>query len=204
MKRVAITGGFSSGKSLFAEELAKLGAHVVSSDKIVHHLLHDSRVQAQVVQLLGSEVLRDHELDVQAIANRIFREPQLRVAMERLLHPMVYEEIERASQSCAPNSLFIAEVPLLFESEGNSRFDEVVCIDTPVELSRARYCAAGGSTEEFDRRERNQLARSEKARRASIIISNTGDREALRQAAHLLYRNLTQNLNEPRRDRTTG
>ncbi len=54
LKKVAVTGGLSCGKSLVCRILQELGAYVVSADNIVHQLLSsDTNLGQEVIKLLG-------------------------------------------------------------------------------------------------------------------------------------------------------
>lgn len=193
LRRIAITGGVASGKTTVAQQFAACGAYVVSCDALVHQLLSPQHPIGQRVEaLLGPDVWEGDSLDRTAIADRIFRDPVLRHQVEQILHPAVWEMVAAEYAKCPRDQLFVVEVPLLFEVEAETRFDSVICVDTPVERSRQWVMAHGGDIEEFERREQAQIPREEKARRADTIISNLGDQEALRRKATALYTHLTQ------------
>jgi len=56
LRKVAITGGLSSGKSSVCQIFQELGAYIVSADEIVHRLLApQSPVSEKIIELLGQE-----------------------------------------------------------------------------------------------------------------------------------------------------
>ena len=88
LKRAAVTGGLSCGKSSVCRILSELGAYVVSADKIVHQLLSsDANLGQEIVHLLGPSVLVNQTLDRSRIAHIVFHDSELLKALEALVHP---------------------------------------------------------------------------------------------------------------------
>jgi dephospho-CoA kinase len=200
---VAITGGLASGKSTVAQLFADLGAFVISSDSIARSFLTlEHPIGKQIVTRFGPSLAQGGEMDRSELANLIFKDPAKRRELEQLMHPAVLEEIAKQQAHAKKGQLVVVEVPLLFEAGFGDFFDYVVCVETPISVSRSRYIQAGGSPDEFDRREAAQLSRAEKANRADICIPNIGDPASLREEVKRLYRSLTQKNNDPRRDRS--
>lgn len=192
MRLIAVTGGLASGKSTVVHLFEEMGALVISSDSIARSFLTiDHPIGKQLVELLGPSVLKGREIDRSKLAKIIFHDETQRRAVETLMHPAVLTEIRHQAEK-AKHRLVVVEVPLLFEAEWQDFFDIVVCVETPVEVARARYIAAGGDPLEFDRREQSQLPRAKKAERADICIVNTGDPASLKSFVKRLYRSLTQ------------
>jgi dephospho-CoA kinase len=152
---------------------------VVSSDEIVHHLLRtDEEVRSAMVERLGEEILgADGEIDRSRVAERVFGDREALAWLEGLLHPRVSAEYLRWREQLAelpnPPPMTVTEVPLLYEVEGESRFDKVVVITAPAKLreARARVPLAGRS----DR----LLPDREKVKRADFSYVNTGTLEEL-------------------------
>ncbi len=175
---VAITGGIGAGKSEALAAFARHGAATVSSDEIVHHLLLRPSVRDAVVARMGSGVVGpDGEIDRGALATVVFNDRVALAWLEELLHPLVAAEYlewrERLGQLDDAPEVCVTEVPLLYESGGESRFDRVVVITAPSKLRRARSVVA---TED---REQRLLPDAEKAKRADYTYSNIGSVEDL-------------------------
>ncbi len=99
LRKVAITGGLSCGKSSVCRILKEFGAYVVSADKIVHQLLSsDTNLGQKIVDLLGTSVLVNQKLDRSRIARIVFHDLELLKALEALVHPAVYRELNRDYQ----------------------------------------------------------------------------------------------------------
>jgi dephospho-CoA kinase len=175
---VAITGGIGAGKSEALQAFKRHGAATVSSDEIVHHLLRLPAVRDQVVARMGNGVLApDGEIDRGALATVVFNDRDALGFLEELLHPLVaVEYLEwRDALAALPDApaVCVTEVPLLYETGGEARFDKVVVITAPAKLRRARSLVA---TED---REARLIPDAEKVKRADYSFKNMGSLEEL-------------------------
>ena len=175
---VAITGGIGAGKSEALKAFARNGAATVSSDEIVHHLLRRPEVRDAVVTRMGLGVLApDGEIDRGALATVVFNDREALAWLEELLHPLVSAEYlqwreQLAALPDAPR-VSVTEVPLLYETGGDERFDKVVVITAPSKLRRARSAVA------MDDREARLIPDADKVQRADFSFKNTGSLEEL-------------------------
>lgn len=196
LRKVAITGGLSCGKSSVCRIFKELGAHVVSADEIVHQLLVPNQpLGRQVIELLGKDIVIIGKIDRSTIAKKIFEDQALLRSLEKLLHPAVLSEIEKQYQQIklgkAP--LFIAEIPLLFETGSEKLFDKTITVWAEPKACMQRFIAATGYDEnEYFKRMANQMPADEKAKKADYVIDNSGNMEALQQAVVNLFTNLTR------------
>lgn len=95
----------------------------------------------------------------------------------------MYEEVKTSA------TLFVAEVPLLFEGGFQGRFGAVIVVDSPLEQCRARY---KGNPEDFERRMKQQLPPAQKVAKADYLIINDSTVNHLKEQVNQLYRELTK------------
>jgi dephospho-CoA kinase len=174
---VAITGPIGAGKSVALEAFARHGAATVSSDEIVHELLRsDPEIHAALAEHFGPEVVGPDGADRARIAEIVFNDPAQLEWLEELLHPRVAEQnlAWRAEQAARadPPALTVSEVPLLYESGADRRFDVVVVITAPEPVRRERRPVG-------DERERRLLPVDEKVALADYTYVNDGTLEEL-------------------------
>ncbi len=178
LKKVAVTGSLASGKTTVCRLFEELGAYVVSADAIVHQLLTPTTpVGQKLIGLLGNEIIVEGELSREEIAKRIFRDPSLLETVEKQIHPEVQKVIETHYQEASQNTfpLFVAEIPLLFESKLDTFYDTVIVISADKEKRKNRFLKTTSyDATEFERRERRQMPIEEKQKRSDYIFENNG------------------------------
>lgn len=183
LRKVAVTGGLSCGKSSVCRFFEKYGAYVVSADDIVHQLLSpETNLGKKIIQLIGDDIISNNRIDRSKIAKKVFNQPKLLHSLEQALHPAVLEEIKKqyiqANEKKAV--LFVAEVPLLFEAGMENFFDVVVTVVADPEMSKQRFQqATGQNSAEFDKRSKRQLTLEAKIKKADYVIKNCGSLQEL-------------------------
>ena len=165
---VALTGGIAAGKSEALKAFARHGAAIASADAIVHDLLaYDAEVRDAIRARWGDDVVGDRA----RIGEIAFDDRRELEWLEGLLHPRV-RFAQRAWLESVGEPLAVVEVPLLYETGGESRFDAVVVITAPPEVRAARRGA-------FAERESRLIPDEEKLRRADYAYVNDGTLEDL-------------------------
>lgn len=155
------------------------GAATVSSDEIVHHLIRtDPDVRSALVVRLGDGILDEEGIpDRERIGAIVFNDPEALAFLEGLLHPLVSREYlqwrEQLGALEDPPAVCVTEVPLLFESGGESRFDTIVVITAPRQLRDQRRQVP------LDNRDKRLIDDREKVAKSDYHYVNTGTYEDL-------------------------
>ncbi len=199
--KVAVTGLPASGKSSVCQLLKERGAFVVNADELAHSLLVPSTpIGRKVVELLGPSVLQGEQLDRGEIAKLVFKEPILLQKLEALLHPAIWELLQQAyrkASAAGTYSLFVAEVPLLFEVGWDSWFDQVIAVFATPELCRQRFqaCHAGqesGQENLWNERVSRLWPRETIRQKAHFVIENSGNWDHLKEQVARVAQQLFQ------------
>jgi dephospho-CoA kinase len=139
-------------------------------------LRDDPEVRRELVERFGTKVIGPEGADRELIARVVFNDPQELDWLEELLHPRVVREHtawqEELARSAEPPQMSVTEVPLLYETGGEKRFDVVVVITAAPELRATRRPIA-------DTREERLLPEEEKIRLADYAYVNDGTLEEL-------------------------
>jgi dephospho-CoA kinase len=185
----------SGGKSTVCRLLKEFGAYVVNADEIVHQLLSlPSALTQQVIELFGADIVINGQIERSQIAKKAFRNPSLLHSLETLLHPAVNDEIEKQYSIAATknaHTLFVAEIPLLFEVDADCFYDATIAVIADKEFCIQRYISTTGSNkDDYERRMARQLSDEEKSARATYVIVNNGSAEDLKVTVKKLYNTL--------------
>lgn len=191
LRKIAITGGVASGKSSACRFFQELGACVVYADSISHELLApDTDLGRQIIRHFGSDLLHEGKVDRRALADRVFEDPKQLQALEGILHPAIFRRIEElyaeASRS-GKYTLFVVEIPLLYEIQGELFYDAIVAVQADEAICRRRFAQEGFQEHEYDRRMKRQLSPKDKALRADHVLSNDKTLADLRREVVKLY-----------------
>jgi dephospho-CoA kinase len=202
MVRVGLTGGLGSGKSTVSAIFREQGFHVLEADAIAREFMepgHD--VYQRIVEHFGPSVVRaDASLDRAHLAKLAFTAARLD-ELNRIVHPPVIAEQEHRMQQIFardPRAVVVVESALIFEAEAGGtaanwprRFDSIVLVTAPDELKVQRFLrrilppdATPEQRAQAERDARSRLAAQLpddiKAKRANIIIDNSGLLESTR------------------------
>ena len=182
-KIIGITGGIASGKSTVTSFLRQEGYQVVDADAVVHQLQKPGgRLYRILVDHFGEEVLIDNgELNRPILASRIFSDLEELEWSKETQGQIIREELGSLRDKLSmTEDVFFMDIPLLFEQEYASWFDETwlvyVSRDTQLDrLMKRDYL----TIEEAQARLDSQWPLEEKKRLASHILDNNGSREQL-------------------------
>ncbi len=165
---VAVTGGIAAGKSEALAAFARHGAATLSADAVVHELLTaDNDVRDAIRARWGEDAVGDRA----RIAAIVFGDRTELDWLEKLLHPRTRAATD-AWLASVSEPVAVVEVPLLYETGGEERFDAVVVITAPEGVRASRRDGMAG-------REERLLTDDEKVRRADFSFVNDGSLEDL-------------------------
>ena len=190
-KIIGITGGIASGKSTVTNFLRQKGFEVVDADAVVHQLQNPGgRLYQMLVTHFGEKILLENGvLNRPLLASLIFNNSDDREWSKKIQGKIIREELGSLRDKLAQTEdLFFMDIPLLFEQEYASWFDETwlvyVSRDTQLDrLMKRDYL----TIEDAQARLASQWPLEEKKRLASHILDNNGSREQLlSQVASLL------------------
>lgn len=182
-KIIGITGGIASGKSTVTEFLRQKGFQVVDADAVVHQLQKPGGQLYQVlVEHFGEKILLENgELNRPLLASLIFSNPEEQEWSKRTQGEIIREELAALRNRFAQTeALFFMDIPLLFEQNYASWFDEtwLVYVNRDVQLERLMK-RDQISKEAAETRLNSQWPLERKISLASHNLDNNGNREQL-------------------------
>lgn len=194
--RIALTGGIACGKSTLAKFLRELGIRLLDADDVVHELeAPGGAAVPAIVARFGAGVLSaDGSVDRPKLAEIVFADAAARRDLEAILFPLVRSRLraftsEAARRGRPPSTvpLYIAIIPLLFESHWEGDYDIILAITSPLECQIHRMMRTRGySRVQAEARLAAQMPVAEKAARADFVVVNDSTHEHLKDEARRL------------------
>ena len=182
-KIIGITGGIASGKSTVTSFLRQKGFEVVDADALVHQLQKSGgRLYQILVEHFGEKILLENgELNRPLLASLIFSNSEEQEWSKETQGQIIREELGSLRDKLAQTEdIFFMDIPLLFEQDYASWFDETWLVyvrrDTQLDrLMKRDYL----TIEDAQARLASQWPLEEKKKFATYILDNNGSREQL-------------------------
>jgi dephospho-CoA kinase len=191
MPAIGITGGISTGKSSFLQCLRNLvpAARFFDADAAARELAdRDPEVRGLIKKEFGAAVYSSGDLNRAAIRTIVFADAEKKRALEQILHPRIRRQWSLEAESHRNSAeLFFADIPLLYETGGETLCDWVVVVACSPGLQLERLMARTGlGKAEAQQMIDAQMPLMEKIGRADHVVWNNGGREVMKEQAKLL------------------
>lgn len=191
MPTLGITGGIATGKTSFTRALLRrLPAELFDADRSAHDLLeNDSAVRAAVSGTFGPEIYDTHgKPDRIRLRALVFSEELQRRQLEEILHPAIRARwTVLAERTASTGGWLCVDIPLLYETRAESRFDRVIVVACSPGTQRRRLREDRGLDDETASRIiASQLDLTTKTKKADHVIWNDSTEACLDGQAALL------------------
>lgn len=197
MLRAGLTGGIACGKSVVAAMLREFGCAVLEADPLAHELIEPGRPAfAEIVREFGPGVLEpEGRIDRARLGAIVFADREKLSRLNRIVHPRVFQELERRLAELArpggPQAA-VVEAALLIEAGYDRQLDRLIVVWCRPEQQRERLAARGLSPEQAESRIAAQMPVEEKRRRATDEIDASGSLTETRLQVERLAAKLKQ------------
>lgn len=192
MPAIGITGGISTGKTTFCECLREIlpEATFFDADQAAHDLAgNDPEVKEMIRREFGPGIFSANgDLNRAQMRSIVFADAEKRRALEQILHPRIRRQWSLQAESRRNSSdLFFADIPLLYETGGETLCDTVVVVACSASVQLERLVSRTRlPRSEVEQMIRSQMPLAEKIRRADHVVWNNGVRAVLAAQAGLL------------------
>ena len=176
--RLGLTGGIGSGKSTLARLLQNMGANLIDADAISRACTDSGGSAISTIALtFGKEfITAEGSLDRQRMRDHVFAQPEARKVLERIVHPLVGDEIRRQTTQ-ATSRLVVFDIPLLVESpHWRAQLDRVLVVDClPATQVRRVVQRSGWDLPTIEAVMRSQSTREKRLAAADFVVFNDAD-----------------------------
>ena len=184
MITIGLTGSIGMGKSTTAAMFAAEGAPVYDADAEVHKLQGAGGAAVEAIAALFPGSVKDGAVDRQALGGQVFGHPERLQQLNGIIYPLLAEGRAKffADAEAAGVDMVVLDIPMLFETGGETRMDAVVVVTAPEHVQRERVLARPGyGAERLDAILARQMHDREKRARAHFIVDTGEGMEAARR-----------------------
>jgi dephospho-CoA kinase len=169
---IGLTGSIAMGKTTTARLFADEGVPVHDADAAVHKLYAGEAAGLIEAAFPGST--KNGTVDRVQLGKQVTGDPSALRRLEEIVHPLVRNAERKFLRDAeiAGAKIVVLDVPLLFETGGDSRVDATVVVSAPAEMQRARVLERGVSLERLEALLGRQMPDAEKRRRADFVVDS--------------------------------
>jgi dephospho-CoA kinase len=170
---LGLTGSIGMGKSATADLFRRLGVPVHDADATVHRL-YRGRAAPLIAKTFPGAVT-DGAVDRARLGAAVLNDPERMKQLEAIVHPLVREKEEAfLKRVSALSPVAVLDIPLLFETGGETRCDAVLVVTAPAAVQRARVMARPDMTEaKFHAILAKQMRDEDKRVRAHFLVDTS-------------------------------
>ena len=184
MPAIGITGGISTGKSTFCDCLREIvpAAKFFDADLAARSLPELPEVKQEILGRFGGEVFSpDGDLNRTKLRTIVFADAAKRRALEQILHPRIRRQwMAEAKKHRNSPDFFFADIPLLYETGGETLCERVVVVACSRNIQLDRLAKRKSlKRSEAEQMINSQIPLEEKIKRADHVVWNNGDRVTL-------------------------
>jgi dephospho-CoA kinase len=190
---LGLTGSAAMGKSATAKMFADEGVPVFDADAAVHELYADAAVASVDAAFPGAAV--GGRIDREKLAAKVLNNPDALKKLESIVHPLVRaaQDQFRADAERRGAAIAVLDIPLLFETGGDTRVDATVVVTAPADIQRSRLLDRPGMTaEKIEGMLARQMPDSEKRRRADFVIDTSRGFDVARTEVRNILRQIRE------------
>jgi dephospho-CoA kinase len=193
MLKIGITGGIGSGKTEVCKIIERLGSKVIFADDLAKEILNtDENVKRRVGKEFGEDIYTSTgNVNSKKLAQKIFFDENLKVKLEKIVHPVVIDKIKKDFQSLeksSKHSIGFLEAALIFEAGVDSFLDYIIVVNASEENCINRVMTRDGSRkEDVMQRIKAQIPPAQKIEKADFVIHNNDDRNKLENNVKFIY-----------------
>jgi dephospho-CoA kinase len=169
---IGLTGGIGSGKTTASNYFQSLGIPVIDSDLIVKRLWKENMEMVQKIEKSFGFPIKD-DLDRKKLAKIIFNNQEKREILNEIVHPYVFQEVEKEKSFYTDRELIVIDMPLLIEVGYISKVNYVLVVYVSKETQITRLIQRDElSIEEATKRIKAQMPLDEKKAFADVVLNN--------------------------------
>lgn len=184
MITIAITGGIGAGKSTVTDHIISRGFTVIDADRMSREMTGPGgKAMPYIMEHFGPDFINaDGSLNRGAMRDLVFQAPKYKKILEEGTTKVVLEDIEkiRKEKEAAGEKALFFDIPLLFETYQEDRYDQVWVVTADYEVRRDRVMKRDNIDPQIiDLIMDSQSDEDVKVSKADAVLYNNGSVEEL-------------------------
>ena len=175
MIKIGLTGSIGMGKSETARIFNSLGIPVYDADASVHKLYESGKTGAIAIKKIFPEAISDDgSVDRKILGGIVVGNKTNIKKLEDIIHPLLKNDRLDFFEKNINEKIVVLDIPLLFETKGESQVDYVVVVSTSDNIQKQRVLERPDMTEDkFEKILLSQMPNEAKCKKADFIIDTS-------------------------------
>ena len=175
MIKIGLTGSIGMGKSETARIFSGLGIPVYDADASVHKLYESGKTGAIAIKKIFPEAISDDgSVDRKILGGIVVGNKTNIKKLEDIIHPLLKNDRLDFFEKNINEKIVVLDIPLLFETKGESQVDYVVVVSTSYNIQKQRVLERPDMTEDkFEKILLSQMPNEAKCKKADFIIDTS-------------------------------
>ena len=169
MKKIGITGSLASGKSTASKILAFKKGPLFSADNIVKKLYRKNKYRNLIAKKFDIKNTTNFK---RILKDKISENKSLINKLEKIVHPLVRNEMKKFVKKNISKKFVFFEIPLLIESKLMKNFDVIIFIKAQKSVRLKRFLSKGGTKKIFQLLNKKQLKDKKKIKFCDHVVVN--------------------------------
>jgi dephospho-CoA kinase len=179
--KLALTGSIGMGKSTVAAMFVDAGIPLFDADAEVRRLQSDGGPLVEAIGARFPAVMVNGVIDRDRLGAEVLGNRDALAALEVIVHPAVLTARARFVEAHHGAQALLFDIPLLFETHGESAFDILIVVSATDVIQRKRVLArAGMNRDKFTAIMARQMPDEEKRQRADFVVDTSGSLDETR------------------------
>ena len=134
MRKIGLTGGIGSGKSIVAHCFSVLGVPVYYSDLRAKIAVQIPDIKTKIIQKIGTWCYQnDGTYNTILVAQHVFKNPNLLQQLTAIIYPWLEKDFNIFLQNNQDQKYVLKEAAVLLETDNHKNLDGIILVSAPLE-----------------------------------------------------------------------
>ena len=177
MIKIGITGSLASGKSTVARIFAGTKYPLFNADFQVSKIYRQKMFASKIFKVFKLNNKKNIKFKIKNIIKKNKGEIN---KLEKIIHPLIRNQIKIFTRKNKKKKFIFFEIPLLIESKLMKNYDVIIFVNSIRKIRLKRHLKRGKNKEMFNLLDKRQLPSKKKIKFSDYVINNNGSLKKLK------------------------